>query len=135
MATKPVLFKPKLTHPEGINNYTGEAFRCFTVGDTLPFEFTISSADDPDIDVTGWSIVIAIALEFDSLIANGIEVVIPLVDISGKVFKGDISNILTKTLTPGINRAIAKYINVGGEEFIFDMCLLEVYKNIEFTLD
>lgn len=132
MAIRPVIFKPQLFNPEAINNYSGASFRCFTAGDTLPFEFTLGNADGSYLDVTDWTIEIAISKELDS--ASGLKVTIPLTDVTNGIFKGNISNTETGALTPGINYAIAKFITNTSEEYIIDMCLLEVYQNLDFTL-
>ncbi len=132
MARKPIIFNPQLQDPQGINNYPGSVFRCFTVGDTLPFEFTLGNKDGSDLDVTGWEIKIAFAPEFNS--ASGLEVTIPLMDIDTRVFKGEITSDQTISCTPGLNKAVAKFITAGGDEYIIDMCILEIYQNLEFTL-
>lgn len=131
MAKKPLIFQPDLTTPQGLNNYSGVTFRCFTIGDTLPFKFTFSNKDGSALDVTGWQVKIAIASAFNAL--GGLLVDIPLASLEDCIFEGDVRSIDTIVLTPGVNYALAKYIMADGKEHIIDMCMLEVYPNLNFV--
>lgn len=141
MAKRCGAFKPELTTPRGINNYTGALFRCFTKGETLPFRFTFK-----DTDVTDWKVYIAFA---DKLVTNSgcvddqilLEVEIPLADVVAGVFEGEVTNLQTHSLPSGLVYAMAKFVQaptgvdpdiIPGLERIMDMCVLEVYPNITF---
>ena len=132
MAKRPIEFKPQLFEPQGFNNYPGTIFRCFTAGDTLPFEFNFENSDGSVLDVTGWTVEISFSTELDS--ASGLSVNIPLIDVDTSLFYGEITDEETATLTPGINYGIASYTDAVGNTFIIDMCILEVYQNLDFTL-
>jgi len=131
--TKPIIFKPKLHAPQGINNYSGEVFRCFTNGDTLSFEFTLQDEDGDAIDTSG--VVVSIVMS-DKLVTDScdnesqqIDVTIPLFDADTAVFKGEINSAQTESLPNGLIYAMAKY-TVDGTSHIIDMCLLEVYPSL-----
>lgn len=131
MALKPTLFRPKLYVPQGLNNHSGAAFRCFSVGETLPFRFTFNSKEDPDLDVSAWQAKVVISSKPDAFV--GIEANIPLVNATDRIFEGAIDSALTKTLTPGIHYAVAKFLDNDGSAYPIDMCILEVYPNPAFT--
>lgn len=139
------VIKPTLKTPEGINNYSGEIFRCFTKGDTIPFKFTFKQPDGSACDVNGWKVMIvfssAISCETSECgdTAVTVEVEIPLTDDEAAIFEGEVSDIKTQSLPCGIVYAMAKYVTateqigdnvVDGASHIIDMCRLEVYPNI-----
>ena len=139
MGKKPVVFKPQLHVPEGINNYTGESFRCFTKGDTLPFRFEFINDDGGITDITGWSVTIVISdiQAIDGKVEGDqtrIEVDIPIDDIPTGVFLGDISDVETNSLNAGLNYAEIKFTKDTGEDHFIDMCILEVYPSATFTV-
>ena len=138
MARKPVIFKPQLFNPEGINNYSGELFRCFTRGDTLPFEFTFTDEDGAAVDITGWKVWIIISDkqatdDITVLDQTLIEVEIPQTDLGAGVHSGNLEDTDTDALNEGINYAMVKYVTAAGESHIMDMCILEVYPSATFT--
>ena len=145
MATKPVIFKPTLNTPQGVNNYSGAVFRCFTKGDTIPFRFTFTSGDAGVLDIEGWKVYIIMAdiLAAERGVCNGdqnlIEVEIPLADLSTGVFEGEITGLQSQRLPSGLVYALAKYVTapggsienpIPGNTHIIDMCTLEVYPNL-----
>ena len=138
MAKKPVIFKPTLFTPTGLNNYPGTVFRCFTKGDTLPFSFSLENEDGSILDVTDYEVWIIMS---DAVVGNNaigentnlLEVQIPLLDIPTGLFEGSISDTLTNSLPAGIVYAQAKYITTTGETHIIDMCILEVYPSVTYA--
>jgi len=131
VAKRPIVFKPELHAPQGLNNYPGTTFRCFTVGDTLPFEFIFNN-EGAIPDVTGWVVEVSFSKELDSI--SGLKVSIPLISLAEATFAGEVTNTQTATLTPGINYANARYTDTIGNIYIIDMAILEVYENLDFTL-
>lgn len=142
MAKSNVLKQTMLT-PEGINNYTGVSFRCFTKGDTLPFKFTFEDENGSPLDVEDIKVIVAFSsgIACDGATCNGdptfvtVEVEIPLVDPTNGIFEGEVSDVHTQALPCGIVYGLVKYITKGydGAEdasHIIDMCRLEVYPNI-----
>jgi hypothetical protein len=138
MAVKPIVFKPTLSTPTGINNYSGEVFRCFTKGDTLPFRFNFKYEDGEPIDVTGYQVFVIFA---DYQAAGDVteqsqtllEVEIPLADLETALFEGDVADDETNGLPSGLVYAMAKYVTAEGASHIIDMCLLEVYPSLTFN--
>ena len=137
MATKTPLFRPVLREPRALNNYPGVSFRCFTKGDTLAFKFTFKDqvSGDP-IDVTGWTMTVAFSDKQylkDCGQAQGatqIEVDIPINDAVNGIFQGEVATEKTELLKDGITYAVAYYEISGGERYILDMAMLEVYPNL-----
>jgi len=138
-----------LRTPVGINNYSGDLFRCFTRGDTLPFKFQFRQSDGSPIDVTGWRVIIAFALGLscddpgcgDSTVS--IEVDIPIVDALEGKFEGTVSHSHTQNIPCGLVYASAKYVTavtgtpedpIDGDVHIMDMCQLEVFPNVTPTI-
>jgi hypothetical protein len=141
MAKKSVTFTPQLFEPVGINNFSGEVFKCFTKGDTLPFRFTLKNKDGSDLDITDWTAFVVITdLAAKEGVAvedqNLIEIEIPLVTQTDKggIFEGEISDSETNGLTAGLNKAQAKYVTDAGATHYIDMCILEVYPNLTTTV-
>jgi hypothetical protein len=150
MAVKPKVIKPTLVTPEGINNYSGDVFRCFTKGDTLPFRFTFKASDGTPININGWKMYIVFSSSISCDISGGceeqvttIEVEIPIADDENGVFEGEVSDIKTQSLPCGIIYAMAKYVTAAegtpdnpgsGSTHILDMCRLEVYPNLTFIM-
>jgi hypothetical protein len=144
MSKKPVVFKPTLHSPQGINNFSGKAFRCFTKGETLGFRFTLKTPDGVPADIADWKVYIVMANEFvkDSGCTDdqqSIEIEIPLVDAALGIFEGEVTNFDTQDLPAGLNHALAKFITAPdliagtpGNTYIIDMCTLEVYPNLTF---
>jgi hypothetical protein len=135
MATKPIVFKPTLNTPQGINNYTGEVFRCFTKGDTLPFKFVFFTDAAEVVDVTGWTVSIVMSTQQaadncrdDAAVV--IDVDIPLTDLATATFEGDVTDSETQSLPAGLVYVMAKYTTLAGATHIMDMGLLEVYPNL-----
>lgn len=140
MSIKPIIFEPTLLTPQGINNYSGVIFRCFTKGDSLPFQFTIQDDSGAVTDITGWQAFITMSdvvscneagCTADSQI---IEVEIPITDAVNGVFSGSVSGAHTQSLACGLNYASAKYIDGDGLAHIIDMCVLEVYPNLTYDI-
>lgn len=138
MAIRPPVYKPILTSPVAINNYSGKVFKCFTKGDTLPFRFTFKSKDGLPLDMTGCQVWIVMAdapatpdnpAEQQTLL----EVEIPLVDLSLAMFEGEVSDSETNSLPSGLIYAQAKYITALGATKIIDMCILEAYPSVTFN--
>jgi len=132
MPRKPIVFKPKLHTPQGLNNYSGELFRCFTRGDTLPFELTFKDSDGNAIDITGWSLQVSftnVLADDDHVVGDQtkLEVLIPISDATGGAFSGDVTDEQTETLADGINYGMIKFTKDTGDEHIVDMAILEVY--------
>lgn len=129
-----------LRSPVGINNYSGEAFRCFTRGDTLPFEFTFKDPAGDEIDITDWRLFISFSGSLNcndpgcSTSALVIEVEIPIVDALAGQFAGTVNDESTLSIPCGIVYGSIKYINASNETFILDMCQLEVYPNVNPSL-
>ena len=149
MAAKLNVMKPTLTTPEGINNYSGDVFRCFTKGDTLPFRFAFKELDGTPSDTSGWKVVVTFSstISCDATGCNEtnvtVEAEIPLVDADLSIFEGEVSDLKTQSLPCGIIYAMAKYVTadvetpdgtVKGMSHIIDMCRLEVYPNLTFIV-
>lgn len=149
MAKKSTVPDITLRKPVGINNYTGDVFRCFTRGDTIPFKFTFRNSDGSPIDVTGWKVLISFGLSLScnepgcSDPALVIEVEIPVVDAENGVFAGEVNQTQTQNIPCGLIYASAKYTTepIGtppdeepGNTHIIDMCQLEVYPNVSPTI-
>jgi hypothetical protein len=141
MAKKSIAFTPQLFQPVGINNFSGDVFKCFTKGDTLPFRFNLSNKDGSDLDVTGWTCYVTFTdVPADDGVVVGdqniLEVEIPLVssDAKGGVCEGEISDTETNTLTAGLNQAQAKFVTATGAQYYIDMATLEVYPNVSTTV-
>lgn len=143
--SKPSILRQTLKTPEGINNYSGAIFRCFTKGDTLPFKFTFRGADGKLLETSGWKVTIILSSGIfcdadgcnDSSVS--VEVDIPPSSFEQGVFEGAVSDIKTQSLPCGIIYALAQYTTgvsgtdknpIDGETHIIDMCRLEVYPNI-----
>lgn len=139
---KPKVFKPTLRVPQGINNYTGDMFRCFTKGDTIPFKVTLNS---DIVDVTGYKVIVIMSNVLMDGPCDGddrfIEVEIPLVDAENGVFQGNVSGLHTQSLASGINYAMAKLVTAPateddlGDPYIIDMCMLEIYPTVTLIQD
>jgi hypothetical protein len=134
MAKKPIVFKPELLTPVGINNFSGELFRCFTKGETLHFTFSFAQSGIP-MDVTDWKVVIAFADKLSTdpgcdSDQNLLEVEIPLIDLANAKFDGDVLGDKTYSLPAGITYAMAKFTNADGASYIIDMAMLEVYPSV-----
>lgn len=136
MIKKPFEFKPTLSTPRGINNYSGAVFRCFTKGDTLPFRFTLKSSDNVISDFTGYQVFVSYsdALNAERGECNGdqnlLEVEIPLVDAAGGVFEGEVLGLESQSLSAGITYGMVRFVTSTGVPFIIDMAALEVYPNL-----
>ena len=134
MSNKALVFKPELYTPVGMNNYSGELFRCFTKGDTLPFKFTFPAGYDIT-DCQVWVVFSDVKAESPAteLTQNLLEVQIPITDLPGGVFSGEVSDSETHGLPAGITYGQIKFISASGQTRIMDMCTLEVYPTLTFT--
>lgn len=139
MLKKPIAFTPQLFEAQGINNYSGKAFRCFTKGDTLPFRVSFKDADGNVPDVTDYEVWVYMSDQqavdgVDPQTQNLLEVQIPMTDLAGGVFEGNVSDTQTNSLPPGLVYAQLVYVDATGTSFIIDMALLEVYPAVPFTV-
>jgi hypothetical protein len=135
----PPTFQPTLFEPQGINNYPGTTFRCFTKGDTLPFQFTLTDNAGAPIDISEYRLFVALSnmqIKTGQSLINQVlvEVEIPAVDVVNGVFAGTVPDSETISLPDGLGYAMARYVNGLGESFIIDMCMLEIYPSISPTV-
>ena len=116
--------KPELLTPIGINNFTGEYFKCFTQGDTVPFSFTVADTDLTDCVIT---VSFKKDIENNNTAANNYELSISE-PATGRV-NTELSSNYTAELEAGINYAVLYYTK-NNKNYIIDMCVLEVYQGI-----
>ena len=145
MAIKQV--KQLMRTPVGINNYSGDTFRCFTKGDDLSFEYNIKDGNGAPIDITNYDLTITISAALndsilgckDSIVNNHV-INIPITDAVNGIFAGSITGEQTAIMPAGIAYAVAKYTTapndadpyniIPGKSHIIDMCQLEIYQNV-----
>lgn len=134
---KPIVFRPQLFTPQGINNYPGTMFKCFTKGNSIPFKFTFKNKLGEILDVTGYSVWVIFSDKQATAETTPeeqvlVSVQIPLTDLENGVFEGVVTDEQTNILPAGIVFAEAKYVNAAGDSFTIDMCMLEVYPAVSF---
>jgi hypothetical protein len=140
MIKKPAVFQPTLLEPQGINNYSGKTFRCFTKGDTLPFRFTFKDGDGlPLPGADAYDVYVEIANELAETpvtdqTQTAVVATMTCVDAVNMIFEGSVTDTQTLSLKAGMAYATAKYVTDIGVTHIIDMAMLEVYPGTSFTV-
>jgi len=146
------LVKSIMKTPVGINNFSGDVFRCFTKGETLPFKFTFRNQDKSIMDTAGWEVIVTFTsvIECNSTMICGeehntdkitVEHSIPASMFEGGIFLGNFPGKKTERLPCGLVFASARYVvapeegQTHGNSYMIDMCQLEVYPNLTSVTD